>query len=142
MRAHAGRYNCERALGRAVRRRVTRVGSRRSLRSLAAGYAFVQQAFIQPLCYLCNRECVGIPARSSCGPRETFQYAVPARWLCPHELSAWRRDERLLVQFSSKLRGSEARIVSLKSNKINFSAAWIILYDTRKFDERYKYTIS
>lgn len=102
VRAHAGRHNCERCSGE--RRRVTRVGSRRSLWSLAAGYAFVQQAFIQPLCYLCNRECVGIPA--SCSPRP----CAPVKrfnTLCLLEGFARmsyppRGDERLLVQFPSK----------------------------------------
>jgi len=125
VRAHAGRYNCERCSGE--RRRVTRVGSRRSLWSLAAGYAFVQQAFIQSLCYLCNRECVGIPACSPRGPRETFQYAVPTRRLARMSYPP-RGDERLLVQFPSKLRGSKSRIVSLKSNEINFSVAWVMQY--------------
>lgn len=38
-----------------------------------------------------------------------------------------RGDERLLVQFPSKYRESESRIVCSKYNEINFSAAWVIV---------------
>lgn len=68
------RHNCE-------RRRVTRVGSRQSPRALAAGYAFVQQAFIPSRCatYAIMNASVSLPLSlpSTAGfPRGTFQYVV------------------------------------------------------------------
>lgn len=98
------RHNCE-------RRRVTRVGSRRSPWALAAGYAFVQQAFIPSRCatYAIMNASVSLPLSlpsPACFPRGTFQYVVHSRWLCPHEISASRRRAigRIPVQFSLKLR--------------------------------------
>lgn len=82
---------------RAARRRwVTRVGSRRSFWSLCGIYIGAT-GLIQPLRYLCNRECVGIPACSPPAsarmqPRGTFQYVVPIHARRPALLA---RDIRL-----------------------------------------------
>lgn len=119
------RHNCE-------RRRVTRVGSLGdlSLISPRCGICICATGFYtEPLRYLCNRECVGIPF-PLCLPHTTFQYVVHTRCFCSHEISASRR---LLVEyrcnFPPSYEGSCRVPVSLEFYEIIF---FLRHYDMRE----------
>lgn len=110
------RHNCE-------RRRVTRVGSRRSPWSLAAGYAFVQQAFIPGRC----ATYAIVNASVSLFPPARFQYVVHILdGFARTRISASRRRAAMVryrCNFPRNYEGSCCVVVSLEFNEIIFSCA-------------------